>query len=84
MAEIGCVVNAGAPALVGVAFGCRALLCLCVESAFGLPRQPYWLIPVRDVLAFAVFVWSFFGNAVSWRGLEYRVSHDGNLVPMRK
>ena len=34
--------------LAAVALACRGLLCLCVENAFDLERQPYWLIPFRD------------------------------------
>lgn len=67
-----------------VALACRGVLCLCVEHAFGLPRQPYWLIPMRDMLSFMVFILSFFGTNVSWRGSGYRVSPDGSLSPDRR
>jgi ceramide glucosyltransferase len=76
-------------ALLGSAFGllvaalavvCRTVLCIAVERAFGLPRHAYWLIPVRDLLAFAVFVSSFFGTTVSWRGSRYRVLSDGSVA----
>ena len=29
---------------------------------------PFWLLPVRDLLSFAVFVTSLFGETVHWRG----------------
>ena len=59
---------------------CRTLLCKCIEHAFGLKRQPLWLLPLRDCLSFAVFVTSFFGAAVSWRGYKYRVLAGGALM----
>jgi len=46
----------------------------------GLPRQPYWLVPFRDLLAFTTFVSGFFGTTVSWRGSRYRVLSDGSVV----
>ncbi len=58
----------------------RVTLCRCVERRFGLPRQNYWLIPLHDVIAFAVYVASFFGATVHWRGADYRVAADGTLV----
>ncbi|MGH6817741.1 MAG: bacteriohopanetetrol glucosamine biosynthesis glycosyltransferase HpnI [Methylovirgula sp.] len=69
--------------LAAIALACRALLCRCVEHRFRLPRQPYGLIPMRDLLSFAVFALSFFGRSVSWRGYSYRVGSDGRLVPDR-
>lgn len=69
--------------LAAVALACRALLCRSVEYRFRLPRQPYELIPIRDLFSFAIFVLSFFGRNVSWRGYSYRVGSDGRLVPDR-
>lgn len=59
---------------------CRSILCLAVEKVYALPRQPYWLIPLRDVMEFAVYIASFFGGKVSWKGYRYRVMADGTLV----
>jgi ceramide glucosyltransferase len=52
---------------------CRVMLLRSVERGFGLPLQSYWLVPVRDLLSFAVFVASFLGRNVSWRGHRYRL-----------
>ena len=54
--------------LAATAVSCRMLLYFSVERAVGLARQPYALIPVQDLVAFAVFVGSFFGRTVIWRG----------------
>ncbi len=47
-----------------VALRCSA----AVENRFGLPRHPYWLIPLRDLLSFAVYVAGFVARDVDWRG----------------
>jgi ceramide glucosyltransferase len=73
----------GSPAaapVVAAALLSRAMLCGCVEWRFDLPRQNYWLLPLQDVIAFAVFVTSFFGATVHWRGADFRVSADGTLL----
>jgi ceramide glucosyltransferase len=66
--------------LAGVALGCRAMLAFCVERAFGLERQDYWLIPPEELILFAAYVLSFLGATVTWRGRCYRITPDGCLV----
>jgi ceramide glucosyltransferase len=62
-------------------FGCRLALLRQVERAFNLPPQASWLVPLRDVLSFAVFVSSFFGQTARWKGRRYRFVAGGTLVP---
>ena len=69
----------GLPLLV-LALGGRIAFCLALERVFSAPRQAYWLTPLRDLLSFGVFIVSFFGASVSWRGERYRVKPDGRLV----
>jgi ceramide glucosyltransferase len=66
--------------LAAMALTCRAVLCLCVEQAFGVARQPYWLIPLRELMSFSVFVCSFFGATVTWRGICHRIGSGGRLL----
>ncbi|MBV8114253.1 MAG: glycosyltransferase [Silvibacterium sp.] len=40
-----------------------------------------WLLPVRDLAAMAVWVWSFAGNTVTWRGQTFRLE-KGVLKPV--
>jgi ceramide glucosyltransferase len=73
----------GSPAaavVVVAALLTRATLCRCVEWRFGLPRQDYWLIPLQDVIAFGIYVTSFFGVTVHWQGADYRVTAAGTLI----
>lgn len=74
-----CGATYGFPLLL-LALGGRLVFCLAVERAFALPRQAYWLLPFRELLSFTIFVVSFFGASVSWRGERYRLKPDGRLV----
>jgi ceramide glucosyltransferase len=61
------------------ALACRWALCLAVEHRFGLAPHPFWLLPLRDIMLFAVFVSSFVGRSVHWRDQDYDVTRDGAL-----
>ncbi len=37
------------------------------------------LVPVKDVLGFGIWAWSFTSRKVRWRGNEYRILKDGKL-----
>jgi ceramide glucosyltransferase len=65
--------------LIAVAFASRAVLTSSVERAFKLEPQRLWLVAVHDAISFAVFVSSFFGAVVAWRGSAYRILHDGTI-----
>jgi ceramide glucosyltransferase len=81
LALIGLLLGSPAAALVVVAaLLSRVMLCGCIEWRFDLPRQNYWLLPLQDILAFGIFVTSFFGATVHWRGADFRVSADGTLL----
>lgn len=78
-------VLAGASGLLAVAsILCRIVLCKAVERKFRLPCQKSWLLPATDLALFAVFLLSFFGSGVAWRGLHYRVLPDGTLAQIDK
>jgi ceramide glucosyltransferase len=65
----------------------RYLPVFCV-GVFGLKDYAlarwFWLVPLRDLISFAVWVVSFAGNEVEWRGVNFRVLPDGRLVPAGK
>jgi ceramide glucosyltransferase len=44
-------------------------------------RRRIWLVPVRDLVNFAVWLAGFFSNTVHWRGLVFRVK-QGLLIPL--
>jgi len=67
-----------------VALACRLALLHEVDRAFPGASHPRWLLPLRDLLSFLVFVSSFFVAVVSWRGQRYRVHADGTLSPWKE
>lgn len=82
LALIGAAMTGAAPlALIvaGIVFATRLALKALVGSATSTSAGRWWLLPVRDVLSFAVFVWSFAVSSVAWRGRRFRVSSDGAL-----
>ncbi|HEX4409721.1 MAG TPA: bacteriohopanetetrol glucosamine biosynthesis glycosyltransferase HpnI [Xanthobacteraceae bacterium] len=62
------------------ALACRFTLQVELDRAFRLRDDVFWLGPVRDILSFAVFVASFFGRGVEWRGRRYGVRADSTLA----
>ena len=68
-------------ALAAVALACRVGLVLAIERAYGLPAHRYWLIPLRDLLSFVVFVAGFAARAVVWKGRRFRLSSEYSPNP---
>jgi len=46
-------------------------------------KRNWWLIPLRDLASFGVWVVSFFTNRICWRGVHFSVE-NGQLVPLRE
>jgi ceramide glucosyltransferase len=67
-------------AVLAVALVCRMVMVRVVDEALGLPATPLWLVPLRDMLSFMVFVASFLSNRVAWRDGKFRIAADGRLV----
>ena len=68
---------------VGLAVTAIARLTSAVVVGRGVLRDPQvlrdlWLVPPRDLVALGVWVVSFFGNEIEWRGLRFRL-RDGKL-----
>ncbi len=62
------------------AVAARTGLCLAVERVFGLRPHPYRLVPARDLLSFGIFLASFVGRGVIWRGHRYDVDAAGVMT----
>ena len=63
-------------ALTGVRVALAVLSCLELQADLSV----VWLFPLRDLLAFAVFVAAYFGDGVEWRGSRLRVKPDGAMA----
>jgi len=63
-----------------LALACRFALQSELDRTFSLRGDGFWLGPLRDVLSFAVFIASFFGRGIEWRGRRYSVQADNSLA----
>lgn len=84
VALLGTVLAGGAGAalaMVVITAGAR----LMIDSE---PRRAHsrlaqlWLVALCDLLAFALWCWSFTTRQVQWRDTRYRVARDGTARPM--
>ena len=64
-------------AVAAIALGARLILKYRMDRIFGIKAGPFWLLPVRDLISFAVFVASLWGETVHWRGVRLSVEPDG-------
>jgi ceramide glucosyltransferase len=69
-------------ATIALAIACRVVLQLQVDHTLRVSPIRGWLGPARDLLAFAVYVVSFFVDVVSWGGQHYKVGIGGTLAPV--
>jgi ceramide glucosyltransferase len=49
-----------------------------------LCRRQWVLVPLQDILSFAVWAAGFFGNTIDWRGETYRLEKDGRFTALRE
>jgi ceramide glucosyltransferase len=71
--------NSVSLAVLAAALVARLVLKSRVDRLFGTYAGPYWLLPLRDLLSFAVFVASLFGETVHWRGTHFAVEPSGAM-----
>lgn len=75
------LLNFSVPALgvLALTLSARLFLKYRIDGAFGTYAGPYWLVPVRDLLSFGVFVASLYGETVHWRGTHFAVEPSGAM-----
>ena len=44
-------------------------------------KQFLWLVPLRDLISFAIWCYSFLGKGVEWRGQRFKLTKGGKLEP---
>ncbi len=74
--------NTLAMALLVTALGARVLLAGVTSWGVLRDRQfrrDAWLLPLQDLLSFAIWCWAFFGKQIEWRGARFRVLRGGKL-----
>lgn len=66
-------------AIMALTLSARLFLKHRIDGLFGTYAGPYGLLPLRDLLSFAVFVVSLFGVTVHWRGTHFAVEPSGAM-----
>jgi ceramide glucosyltransferase len=66
--------------LVPATLVCRYALAAELRRDFSLGDYFFWLGPIRDLFSFVVFVASFFGRRLEWRGHRYGLAADKTLA----
>jgi len=69
-----------APTVLGASILSRVAMVRLVDRTLGLAPTPLWLVGLRDLLSFAVFIASFFARTVAWRDRTFRVGPKGRLI----
>ncbi|HEY5409830.1 MAG TPA: bacteriohopanetetrol glucosamine biosynthesis glycosyltransferase HpnI [Caulobacteraceae bacterium] len=83
-ALIGTALLAGAPialAALAVALASRLWLKARIDRAAGASSGSAILMPIRDIMSFAIYCGSLFASAVYWRGERFRVSSGRPISP---
>ncbi|WP_242031138.1 bacteriohopanetetrol glucosamine biosynthesis glycosyltransferase HpnI [Anabaena sp. FACHB-1237] len=47
-------------------------------------KRYFWLIPVWDVVRFSMWIYSFFGNKITWMGKRFALVKGGKLVMLKE
>ena len=72
---------------IGLALFVWALLNRCIQAVaigWGVVRDPravscFWLYPLRDLLGFFIWIASYSGRTIEWRGQTYRLLPGGRI-----
>jgi ceramide glucosyltransferase len=73
--------NAMVLVLLAIVAAARLLLHF-KRRQLGAPAAQMALVPLRDCLSLALWVWSFTNRRVKWKGKHYQVTSDGSALPM--
>lgn len=67
-------------AAAGVALAARLVVAHVAGRIAGGRPAPLWLLPLRDLFGFAVFLASFVARSVDWRGAKLTIASDGRMT----
>ena len=85
VAAAGCVLAGGAlPALTLLAMTAiaRIMLHLRVRGSLYPPAHHLLVLPIRDLLSLALWIWGFATRRVQWRDNSFEVARDGSADPI--
>jgi len=66
--------------VLAVALLGRFAMVRAIDRALGLEPAPFWLVPLRDVVSFGVFLASYCTRTVAWRNRTFHVDRQGQLT----
>ena len=69
-------------AALALVLATRWFLMAQVNAAANLSAKNWALLPLRDLLSFAVYLGAFVARDVRWRGHRFRVTPEGALLPL--
>ena len=67
-------------AVLALTLICRVATVWRIDRALRLEHPSWWLLPIRDLLSFVVFIASFLGRSVAWRDRRFRIGPSGQLI----
>jgi ceramide glucosyltransferase len=70
-------------AMLGITAGARILLHSTVDRP-GSARSYLLILPLRDMLTFVLWSWSFAARTVRWRDEHFRVTRNGAFQPVMR
>jgi len=68
--------------LLGISITLRSLTAVGLQIHFegtGRALPYFWLVPIKDMIQFLWWLFSFMGNRIEWRGETYRILEGGKL-----
>jgi ceramide glucosyltransferase len=80
LAALACGLSAASLAFLGMSCALRWASAVTIAQVLRLPMAGLWLLPLRDLLVFAVFIGSFCGRNVSWRDQLFRIEPSGLII----
>ena len=66
--------------VLAVALLGRFAMVRATDRALGLEPTPLWLVPLRDLVSFGVFLASYCTRTVAWRDRTFHVDRQGQLT----
>ena len=69
--------------MLGACVLVRIVSAVTLQARFGKVAgqiEYWWLVPIKDLLQFALWVNAYSGNHVVWRGQRFRLQRDGRLI----
>jgi ceramide glucosyltransferase len=65
--------------VIAASLAARGVLKIAVDRVAAYGTGPIWLLPLRDLLSFAIFLGSLTGRVVRWRNVSLRADRTGTL-----